>query len=130
MPRPTWNQYFLELARTVSLRADCTRSAVGAVLVNDRHRVISTGYNGSPPGAASCLAGACPRGRLGYGELPPGGSYSNCIANHAEWNAIVFAPDPKGAILYITRKPCDDCMTLIAESGVIRAVWPDGSWVR
>lgn len=63
MTRPTWDSYFLNVAQAVANRADCTRRMVGAVIVDPEHRVISTGYNGAPPGKPGCLSdGACPRG--------------------------------------------------------------------
>lgn len=128
--RIAWSDYFLGIADAVSRRADCTRSAVGAVLVDQDRRVISTGYNGSPPKAASCLSGGCPRGLHSYESRPPGGSYADCIARHAEFNAIAYAPIAQraGATIYITRQPCDDCMELIAACGVAEAVWPGGHW--
>ena len=62
--RPSWNDYFLEIAEAVSRRGDCTRRQVGAVIVTQDHRIVSTGYNGAPPGDRGCLsAGACPRGQ-------------------------------------------------------------------
>lgn len=128
--RPDWDEYFLELARSVAARADCRRSRVGAVVVAPDRRVAGTGYNGSPPGAASCLAGQCPRGRLSRNECPPGSDYSNCIALHAERNAILFASSYrllKGASIYITRAPCEECLELIRLSGIVRAVYPEGS---
>lgn len=133
-PRPSWDEYFLELAKTASLRADCTRSRVGAVLVKN-NSVIKTGYNGAPSGAPGCLtAGACPRGRLTYDEHPPEGDYGNCIANHAERNAILFSDpeDRKGSTLYITRRPCTDCHELILQEGILWIVWetPDGQLAR
>ena len=130
--RPDWDEYFLQLASAVSVRADCTRSKVGAVLVDSFHRVLSVGYNGAPSGATGCLtAGACPRGRLSYDELPPLGDYGTCIAIHAESNAILFA-DPKrrkGSVLYITRSPCTGCHQLILKEGIKEIVWrgPDQS---
>lgn len=129
--RISWDEYFLTIAKAVSLRADCTRSQVGAVLVDKEHRIISTGYNGAPSGAPGCMTkSACPRGRLSLDEHPPGGNYANCIANHAERNAILYA-DPEersGSTLYITRRPCTDCHELILNEGITWIVWesPDG----
>lgn len=50
--RPDWDSYFPAIARAVAGRADCSRRQVGAMVVRDR-RIVSTGYNGSPPGAPS-----------------------------------------------------------------------------
>lgn len=127
--RPDWDEYFLKLATSVAERADCRRSKVGAVIVAPDHRVISTGYNGSPPGAASCLAGECPRGLMSADECPSGSDYRNCIALHAERNAILYATRERldGATIYITRAPCDWCTELIRDSGILRVVCPEGS---
>lgn len=61
--RPDWDAWALGIAEAVSLRGDCTRRQVGAVLLDEAHRVIGCGYNGGPRGGESCLAGECPRGR-------------------------------------------------------------------
>lgn len=123
--RPDWDEYFIGIAEAVSERADCTRSKVGAILVRD-NRVQATGYNGAPPGAPGCLtAGACPRGRLTYSEQPPGGTYGDCIAFHAERNALEEA-GRRGSVrstLYITRAPCADCEARAWASEVERLVW-------
>lgn len=132
--RPDWDEYFLAIAKTIALRADCTRSKVGAVLVDQNHRIVSTGYNGAPPGAPGCLSGACPRGRLSYDEHPPEGDYGNCISTHAERNAILFsnANERSGTTLYITRRPCTGCHELILAEGILWIVWetPDGQLAR
>ena len=52
---PTWEQYFHGIAAAVSLRATCPRARVGAVIVSEEHRILSTGYNGAPPGEDHCL---------------------------------------------------------------------------
>lgn len=118
--RPDWSEYFLGIARAVAARADCRRAQHGAVIVDRERRIISTGYNGSPPGGDSCLAGKCPRGLLSSEEiahLSP--DYSNCIALHAEMNAIAYAGrDTRGATIYITGPPCDMCSKLIAAAGI------------
>src|SRR5947209_18034967 len=56
--RPGWDEYFMEIARTVATRATCPRAAVGAVLVRE-HRILTTGYNGSPRGVAHCTEVGC-----------------------------------------------------------------------
>lgn len=138
--RPSWDEYFIEIARAVSLRGDCTRSLVGAVLVEDRtHRILSTGYNGVSPGQSGCLSGACPRGNLDYTQHPSGGSYNNCIAKHAERNCLEYAQKyyPQNMMynistsnihfdsctMFITRKACDSCETLLRDAGIRRVVW-------
>lgn len=133
--RPSWDEYFLTLAIAVSTRADCTRDKVGAVLVDQRNRVISVGYNGAPSGAPGCLTNnACPRGRLTFEEHPSGGDYGNCISIHAETNAILYADPEKrlGSVLYITRRPCTDCHELILREGILWIIWetPDGQLAR
>ncbi|MFE1095869.1 deoxycytidylate deaminase [Streptomyces smyrnaeus] len=118
--------YFIGIANAVAIRADCTRSMVGAVLVNQDNRIQATGYNGAPAGRPGCLtAGACPRGRLTYEERPPGGTYGDCIATHAEMNALEEGGRRAslGASLYITRAPCADCEGAAWSRGVRRIVW-------
>ncbi|AFU62235.1 deoxycytidylate deaminase [Streptomyces phage TG1] len=125
--RPTWDEYFLALAAVVATRADCTRSQVGAVLVNAKHEVRGTGYNGAPAGIPGCAsAGACPRGKLSVEECARNTDYANCIADHAERNALRHA-DPRelfGSTLYTTREPCPSCWTLIRATGLSRVVAP------
>lgn len=48
--RPDWDDYFLGVADAVAVRADCRRRQVGAVIVSEDRRIISTGYNGRPRG--------------------------------------------------------------------------------
>lgn len=127
--RPTWDEYGLLLAHAVASRADCTRARVGAVLMNHRNEIRGTGYNGPPPGVPGCLTeGACPRGRLSSDECPPDSDYSNCLADHAERNAIRHTNPAEwpGATLYVTRAPCPSCQTLIKACRIARVVTPDG----
>lgn len=123
--RPDWDNYFLGIANAVSKRGDCTRSQVGAVLVGPDHRIISTGYNGTMPNVSGCLDGGCPRGRFSYESLPSNDDYSNCIAIHAERNAIIYSDPSKrsGTTLYVTRRPCVLCKELLLAEGVTRVVW-------
>ena len=140
--RPTWEEYFLDIARAVSARAECTRRQVGAIIVKDR-RIMAEGYNGGAPGAPSCLEGACPRGRLSTTELPgfdaavgANSSYDTgagaCIAIHAEQNAVMYCSmeQRQGATLYCTDEPCPGCMKMLGGSGIDYIVWPTGTAER
>lgn len=127
MTRPSWDHYFLTIAKAISARADCRRAQHGCVIVK-HHRIVSTGYNGAPAGHRGCLEGACPRGLKSLDEkesLDP--DYSDCIAVHAEANALLYADRDKceGAILYVTGKPCQGCHKLILGAGIIRVVYPE-----
>lgn len=131
--RPSWDAYFLAGAEWAASRADCTRSHVGAILVNANNEVRGTGYNGAPAGVPGCeSAGACPRGRLSAEQCPPDSDYSNCTADHAERNAIRHTPPGElpGSTLYTTREPCPSCWTLIRAAGIRRLVTPDTSYER
>lgn len=127
--RPSWDAYYLGIAKAVSARGDCRRAKHGAVLVKG-HRIAATGYNGTPPGnEGSCLAGDCPRALLSYEQLSEGSSYDTgagaCISTHAELNCLLRASweDMQEATLYITGKPCGGCQKVIDSSGVTRIVW-------
>jgi dCMP deaminase len=134
-PRPSWDEYGMLLAFAVAERADCTRRKVGAVVMGPDHRIHGTGYNGAPPGVPGCAsADACPRGRLGYDQVPASSNYSKgagaCAAKHAEWNAVDWV-EPQfrtGATVFVTDEPCPDCTSYLAASGVARVVWPDGEF--
>jgi dCMP deaminase len=118
--RPTWDDYFLGIAYAVAARADCSRAQVGAVIVKD-HRIVATGYNGAPAGDPGCLEGNCPRTQI---NPEPGSNYDNCIALHAEQNALLYADRDKceGAIMYTTRTPCPTCWKLIRGAGIRHTV--------
>ncbi|WP_440066413.1 deoxycytidylate deaminase [Streptosporangium sp. OZ121] len=132
--RPAWPAYFLGIAQAVSARADCSRRQVGAVLVNPHHQIIGTGYNGTDaPKMPGCLEGACPRA---FSDVPPGSPYGpgpgRCIAVHAEHNALKHNAlryprhSPRGATMYVTSWPCDDCTERMRAAGVARVVYPGG----
>lgn len=120
--RPDWDSYFLAIARAVAARAECSRAMHGAVIVRT-NRIVATGYNGTPSGSPlSCLRGDCPRATSSVAHRV--GDYSNCIAVHAEQNAVSYAryEDLRGSTIYITGAPCDMCSKLIAAAGIERVV--------
>jgi dCMP deaminase len=118
--RTDWDRYFLNLARETATRSNCVRRQHGAVIVKNR-RIRSTGYNGPPSGHPHCSDGACPRAS---GDTPSGWNHDDCIAIHAEANAILYSsPEERdGATIYITGVPCFGCAKFIANSGIEEVV--------
>ncbi len=116
--RPSWDHYFLQLARQAATRSTCLRRQVGAVLVRDK-RLLATGYNGSPRNTTHCLDEGCLREQLG---IPSGERQELCRAIHAEQNAIIQAAVHgvaiDGATLYSTLQPCILCAKMLINCGV------------
>lgn len=117
--RPSWDEYFLEIARLASTRATCPRRRVGAVLVRD-HRVLATGYNGSIHGAPHCDEVGCLIVRRDGRE--------SCVRTvHAELNAIIQCAvngvSSLNATMYCTDFPCVSCAKAMVQAGVVRVVY-------
>ncbi len=74
MSRPSYDEYFMEMAQLVSSRSTCLRRKVGAVIVKEK-RVLSTGYNGAPKGTAHCEQTGCIREQL---NVPSGTMLELC----------------------------------------------------
>lgn len=88
----------------------CTHRDVGAVIIKGEE-VVSTGRN-TMPGHDACSLGGCPRGRLAPGEGRA--DYSDCVAVHAEMNAIIKAGIAlcRGSLLVVNSVPCHLCFRL------------------
>ncbi|MBF0557973.1 MAG: cytidine/deoxycytidylate deaminase family protein [Nitrospirae bacterium] len=130
--RPSWDEYFLEIAKVVASRSTCLRRRYGAVIVKD-HVIVSTGYNGAPRGSVNCIdKGSCRRKEL---NVPAGERYELCEAVHAEQNAIVNgSPERmKDAIIYIAGfeednafadgRPCLLCRRMIRNAMIKEVVF-------
>lgn len=124
--RPSWDQYFLGVAHTVALRSDCRRARVGAVVVDTAHRIVSTGYNGVSAGKPGCSDGLCPRGLLSYAELPTDSLVDNCIAFHAEVNALLCSDRFRhtGGTIYVTKLPCPACQRWSRAAELQEMIYP------
>jgi dCMP deaminase len=121
--RPTWDEYFMSIARVVAMRSNCMKRKVAAIIVKDM-RVISTGYNGTPRGARNCNEGGCPRCN---GMAASGTALDECLCCHGEENAITQAAyhgtSLKGSTLYTTFAPCLLCTKMIINSGIVEVVY-------
>lgn len=124
--RPSWDEYFMEMAELTSKRSTCLRRKVGAVIVKDRH-IIATGYNGAPRGLRHCSEVGCMREKL---HVPSGERHELCRALHAEQNAIIQAAtlgqSIEGGVIYVTNQPCAICAKMIVNAGITRIVVRSG----
>ena len=123
MNRPSWDEYFMQMAELTAQRSTCLRRQVGAIIVKEKH-IIATGYNGAPKGLPHCEElGGCLRVKL---EIPSGERHELCRALHAEQNAIIQAAtlgqSIEGATIYITHQPCIICAKMIINAGISRIV--------
>ena len=114
----------MALAKTVSLRATCTRRQYGAIIVSSGDHILSTGYNGAARNEPHCLNIGCERERL---NIPKGERYELCVSVHAEANAIIQAARGgaaiNGATLYVNGTPCKMCWRLIKNAGIDKVVF-------
>ena len=127
MERPSWDEYFMQMAELAATRSTCLRRHVGAVIVQDRH-VVATGYNGAPRGIMHCgERGGCLREKL---NVPSGERHELCMGLHAEQNAIIQAAtlgqSVEGATIYVTHQPCVICAKMIINAGIRRIVVKEG----
>lgn len=121
--RPSWDEYFLNIAKVVASRSNCMKRKVASVIVKDK-RIISTGYNGTPRGVPNCDEGGCPRCNS---FADSGAKLDECLCSHGEENAIVQAAYHgiciRGATLYCTLSPCLICTKMIINSGIREVVY-------
>ena len=121
MTRPSWHEYFMLLAKLVSVRSTCNSRKIGAVIVKN-NRILATGYNGAVHGAPHCTdkgPGYCLRRAIGAHDAE---KYNYCLSSHAEVNAVNqaarFGISLEGATLYCTLEPCNWCFKQLIQAGI------------
>jgi dCMP deaminase len=121
--RPSWDEYFMEIANTVAKRATCDRGRSGCVIARDK-QILVTGYVGSPRGLSHCDD----IGHLLKQVTHEDGRISmHCMRTvHAEQNAICQAArlgiSLQGSTIYCRMTPCRTCAMLIINCGIERVV--------
>ncbi len=121
--RPSWDEYFIQLAEMVGTRGTCDRGYAGSIITKNK-RILATGYVGAPAGLPSCDE----VGHEMHTVTQEDGTVSkHCIrTSHAEQNAINNAARigvaVEGATLYCKMVPCYKCAQSIINTGIIRVV--------
>lgn len=113
----SWDEYFMGIALLSAKRSKDENTQVGACIVNDENKILSLGYNGMPIG---CEDSVMPWKRNG---APLETKYM--FVCHAELNAILNSPAPslKGAKIYTTLFPCNECAKSIIQSGIKEIIY-------
>ena len=116
-----WNDYFMGLAHLSAMRSKDPSTQVGAVIVDERKRVVSIGYNGMPYGCDDDEFTWEREGQFLDTKYP--------YVVHAELNAILNAPRPViGCTIYVSLFPCNECAKAIIQSGIKRIVYEDDKY--
>jgi len=137
--RPSKEQYYLGIAKSVAERSTCMSAHFGAIIVRD-DQIVSTGYSGSPRKTLDCYErGNCLRRELG---IPSGERYELCRSVHAEQNVIINAARAGVSILggdmylwgikvyndenkLLKSLPCFICKKMLINSGLKRFISHD-----
>lgn len=124
--RPSWDEYFMEMALLVSKRSTCLRRKVGAVLVKNK-RILASGYNGAPSGIKHCTDIGCLREKL---KIPSGQRHELCRGLHAEQNVLLqaafYGTSTQESVLYVTNQPCMICSKMLINAGIREIIVSDG----
>ena len=112
-----WDEYFMGIALLTAMRSKDPNSQVGACIVSPENKILSLGYNGMPMG---CSDDEMPWEREG---APLQTKYMYVC--HAELNAILNSAhnNLKGARVYVTLFPCNECTKAIIQSGIAEVVY-------
>ncbi len=119
--RPSWDEYFMEIAHSVSKRATCDRGRSGCVIARNKQLLVS-GYVGAPAGLPHCDDVGHQMKQVVHED---GSTSSHCVRTvHAEQNAITQAAKLgvgiEGATLYCRMTPCRACAMMIINCGISR----------
>jgi dCMP deaminase len=115
----TWDDYFMGIALLSAMRSKDPSSQVGACIVSDEKRILSIGYNGTTRGIEDDDFNWAREGEFVDTK------YARVM--HAEPNAILNYPGDtkslRGATIYVTLFPCNECAKFLAQIGLGEVVY-------
>lgn len=119
----SWTAYFMGIAHLSALRSKDPSTQVGAVIVDDEHKVVSIGYNGFPRGVSDDEFSWEREGSTLHTKYP--------YVVHAELNAILNAPrSVKDCSIYVSLFPCHECAKAIIQSGIKEIVYESDKYAH
>lgn len=113
----SWDEYFMGVALLAAQRSKDPSTQVGACIVDDSKRILSTGYNGFPHG--------CSDDDFPWNRDDSKGETKYQFVVHAELNAILNASGKNlnGSTVYVALFPCNECAKAIIQSGIAEVVY-------
>ena len=118
----SWDEYFMGVSYLSGMRSKDPNTQVGACIVSEDNKILSMGYNGFPIG---CSDEEFPWEREGeFTEV----KYS--YVTHSELNAILNyrGGSLRGAKLYVSLFPCNECAKAIIQSGITTVIYGDDKY--
>lgn len=112
----SWEQMFLDMCYSIRQKSKDDSTQVGAVLVDKNKRVISTGFNGPPPGINDEL--------VPWNERPQKYAYIIHAEENALWYGVLARGNLTGSTMYCTHAPCTECVVRMIMNGVSTVVIP------
>ena len=113
----SWDEYFMGVALLAAERSKDPNTQVGACIVDDQNRILSTGYNGFPHG--------CSDDEFPWNRDESLGETKYQFVVHAELNAILNARGKSlaGSKVYVALFPCNECAKAIIQSGISEVIY-------
>jgi dCMP deaminase len=109
---------YVDLLIGLTSESTCLRRRTAAVLVDQYGSILGIGTNGAPASVNACTTtGKCLRM-----DVKRGHALDQCVAVHAEMNAIADAcrkaPIPPKVTIFCTDSPCLNCLKEIITVGI------------
>jgi dCMP deaminase len=112
----SWDETFMQICRVIAKRSKDPNTQNGACIVNPDNIIIGLGYNGFPRG--------CSDDHLPWAREGEFGDKKYAYVVHAEENAVLNAnTDTKGAKLYCTLFPCNECAKVTIQRGIKEIIY-------
>ena len=113
----SWDEYFMGVALLAAERSKDPNTQVGACIVDDQNRILSTGYNGFPHG--------CSDDEFPWNRDEAAGETKYQFVVHAQLNAILNARGKSlsGSKVYVALFPCNECAKAIIQAGISEVIY-------
>ena len=120
----SWDEYFMGVSLLSGMRSKDPNTQVGACIVSEDNKILSMGYNGFPIGCSDEDFPWDREGDMIHSKY--------AYVTHSELNAILNyrGGSLKGAKLYVSLFPCNECAKAIIQSGIKTVIYDDDKYAN